>query len=173
MRKILCILGALTALCACEKAITIDHDITAEFPAVAQLGQVSVLFSDEGSADIKITSAGLQSSLEGATETLVKNGRIIRYKALAIFDGTCTEDGLEALLEETFWAEPSLQWIYRFDSALQGEALGDCGFVNALRARGLESGGGSLFASSNVYDKISGLTASPLGFAVKVREEGL
>lgn len=169
MRRIIYIIGVLLALSACEKAITIDHSITAEFPAVETLQPVSVLFADEGTADIMITSAGLQSSLEGVSEALASGGRIIRYKALAIFVGTCTEDGLEALLEETFWKDSSIQWIYRFDSALEGESLGNCGFVNALRARGLEPDG-SLFAANNVYDKISGLAVSPLCFTVKVRE---
>ena len=165
MRKYLYIMLAAVFACACEKAVTIDHHISAEFPVQETLQQVSILFAEEGEADILVTSSGVESALAGVTETAVTGGRIVRYKSLALFSGTLSED----LLEKTFWAEPSVAWVFRTDSADAEELLSGCGFVNVLRARGIEGDGG-LFAASNAYDKIASLTGAPLAFSMKVRE---
>lgn len=165
MRKYLYIILAAAFVCACEKAVTVDHRISAEFPVTETLQDVSILFAEEGEADILVTSSGVQSALAGVTETAVTDGRIVRYKSLALFSGTLSED----LLEITFWAEPSKMWLYRTDSDDAEEVLAGCGFVNVLRARGLD-GETVLYASSNAYDKISSLTGDPLGFNIKVKE---
>lgn len=161
MRNCLIILVAALLVASCDKAVTIDHHITAEFPVQETLPQVSVLFAEEGEADILVSSEGAKSKLQGLVEQSVQGGKVIRYKALAIFTGTLTDD----TLEETFWAEPSLEWIVVSDAE---EILSDCGFVNVLRARGL--GEGILFASSNAYDKISSPKGEPMGFNIKVKE---
>ena len=165
MRKYLYIILAAAFVCACEKAVTVDHRISAEVPVTETLQDVSILFAEEGEADILVTSSGVQSALAGVTETAVTDGRIVRYKSLALFSGTLSED----LLEKTFWAEPSVAWVFRTDSADAEEVLAGCGFVNVLRARGLD-GESVLYASSNAYDKISSLTGDPLGFNIKVKE---
>ena len=167
MRKHLYLFLAAALVCACEKPVTTDHHLSAEFPVQETLQSVSVLFAEEGEADILLTSAGVQSTLDGLTETAVSGGSIVRYKTLAIFCGTLSED----LLEESFWAEPSLEWVFRTDAADAETLLSRCGFVHVLRARGLEGDG--LFASGNAYDKISSLTGAPLGFRIKVREGSL
>ena len=112
MRNCLIILVAALLVASCDKAVTIDHHITAEFPVQETLPQVSVLFAEEGEADILVTSEGAKSKLQGLVEQSVQGGKVIRYKALAIFTGTLTED----TLEETFWAEPSLEWIVVSDA---------------------------------------------------------
>lgn len=173
MRKSMLMLGALLLMLSCEKAVTTDHHITAEFPAAESLKEVSVRFAESGTADILIGASEVKGSLDGVTVEPLKNGRLVRWQDLAIFDGSCAEDGLETLLEETFWMEPSLLWIYRLDGGLAGAAFDACGFVHALRARGLSETGTTLFAGSNVYDKISALTAEPLSFTVTIREEAL
>ena len=165
MRKYLYIILAAAFVCACEKEVTVDHRISAEFPVTETLRDVSILFAEEGGADILLTSSGVRSSLEGVSEAAVPGGKLVRYKSLALFTGTFTE----SLLEETFWADPSKMWLYRTDSADAEEVLAGCGFVNVLRARGLD-GGTVLYASSNAYDKISSLTGDPLGFNIKVKE---
>lgn len=165
MRKYLYIILAAAFVCACEKAVTIDHHISAEFPVTETLQDVSILFAEEGEADILVTSSGVQSALAGVTETAVTGGRIVRYKSLALFSGTLSVD----LLEKTFWADPSKMWLYRTYSADAEEVLAGCGFVNVLRARGLD-GETVLYASSNAYDKISSLSGDPLGFNIKVKE---
>jgi len=159
MKKILTVLGMAAMLLSCTKEITIDHHISAEFPRVGELSGVRVLFAAGGDADILVTPDG--------------GRRVITYKALSIVTGDYTDAELSTLLEETFWRDPSRQWIIHTASPVEGTVLGGAGFVNCLRARGLSAEGGMLFASSNTYDKIEGITVSPLGFTVKVKEAAL
>lgn len=170
MKKSIIVLAAL-AVCfiSCEKAITIDHNISVEFPAQEALTGVSVSFGG-GGADIVITDAGVSTSLVGLwTETLSDGGTLVRYKSLAVFCGEWTD--LNDLLEETFWANPSLQWIFTGDFSAMEDEFTSKGFVNCLKARGLEASGTGIFAGSNTYDKITGLSAAPLSFTVMVKEE--
>lgn len=146
MKKILILLGLL-GLVACTKELTLDHNISAEFPAQETLQSVSVSLG--GSADILISSEG-----------------IVRHKSLAIYYGQKSA----GLLENSFWKEPDLQWIFILKDAASDEDFAGSGFVDVLRARGLASEEYILYASSNVYDKISKLSASPLSFEVKVKE---
>lgn len=146
MKKILILLGLL-GLMACTKELTLDHNISAEFPAQETLESVSVSLG--GSADIAINSEGT-----------------IRHKSLAIYYGAKSA----TLLEDSFWKEPGLQWIFILKDAASDEDFAESGFVDVLRARGLASEEYILYASSNVYDKISKLSASPLSFEVKVKE---
>lgn len=168
MRKAVLFLGALILLLSCGKETPVDHNISAEFPLQETLQAVNVLFAEEGQADIVIGTE-VKGSLDGVKVTDVDGGKVIRFKSLAIFVGNADED----LLERTFWQDPSLQWIYKLDSDAMEEDFQNCGFVHALRARGLSGDGTTLFAASNVYDKISALSVSPLSFTVKVREEAL
>lgn len=146
MKKILFLIGLL-GLMACTKELTKDHGISVEFPATETLQSVSVSLG--GNADIVISKEG-----------------IVRHKSLAVYYGPNSAD----LLEDTFWKEPALQWIFILKDAQPDENFAESGFVDAFRARGLESEEYILYASSNVYDKMSDLSASPLGFVVKVKE---
>lgn len=146
MKKILLLTGLL-GLMACTEDLTIDHGISVEFPAQETLQTVSVSLG--GSADIVISQEG-----------------IVRHKSLAVYYGFNTE----GLLEDTFWKEPGLQWIFILKDARPDEEFAGSGFVDALKARGLTSDEYILYASSNVYDKMSKLNASPLSFEVKVKE---
>ena len=146
MKKILILLGLL-GLMACTKDLTLDHNISVEFPAQETLQSVSVGIG--GSVDILISSEG-----------------IVRHKSLAIYYGPKSA----GLLENSFWKEPALQWIFILTDAQSDDEFADSGFVDVLRARGLASEEYILYASSNVYDKISKLSASPLSFEVKVKE---
>lgn len=146
MRKVL-ILAAVLGLIACTKEVTVDHEISAEFPLQEALQSVSV--SIGGSADIVLSADG-----------------IVRHKSLAVYYGPKSS----SLLEDTFWQEPDLQWIFILKDTETDEAFTDSGFVDAFKARGLQSEEYILYASSNVYDKISKLSASPLSFEVKVKE---
>lgn len=169
MKKSLLVLTAF-ALClaACTKAKPQDHHIRAEFPAQEAVEEVSVSFG--GTADIVVSDTGVSSSLAGfTTENLSGGGTLARYKNLALFTGAWTD--LDSLLEETFWTGPALQWIYAGDFASMEEDFAATGFVNCLRARGLDASGNSLYASSNTYDKIRSLSATPLRFTVMVKEE--
>lgn len=155
MRKVF-ILAAALGLIACTKEVTVDHQISAEFPMQESLESVSVLFAAEGSADILVSTNGITT-----------HGNLSVAKA-AVVD----EAELPDILEDTFWTGTTRQWIILLDTNLPCEGMSDCGFVNVLRARGLSQDGVSLWATSNVYDKISGLRVSPVGFTVKVREDG-
>ena len=170
MKKFLLVLTAF-ALClaACTKAKPQDHHIWAEFPDQEAVEEVSVSFG--GTADIVVSDTGVSSSLAGfTTENLSSGGTLARYKNLALFTGAWTD--LDSLLEETFWTQPSLQWVFAGDfSAGEKEDFASAGFVNCLKARGLEAPETGLFASSNTYDKIRSLSASPLSFTVMVKEE--
>jgi hypothetical protein len=148
MRKTLLLLAAAVALIACTKEVTVDHHITAEFPLVETLQTVSV--SIGGTADIVIT----------------EDQPIVRYKSLAIYYGANADN----LLEDTFWKETSLQWIFILKDAAPIEAFAECGFVDALRARSLSDETVIIYAASNVYDKISDLRTAPVRFNVKVKE---
>jgi len=169
MKKLLLILTAFALyLTACTKAGTIDHHISAEFPATEAMEEITISFG--GDADIVISDTGVTSDLAGiTTETLSDEGMLVRYKNLALFTGAWTD--LDSLLEETFWTGPALQWIYAGDFASMEEDFAATGFVNCLRARGLDASGNSLYASSNTYDKIRSLSATPLRFTVMVKEE--
>lgn len=166
--SILILTAFMLCLNACEKVKTIDHNITVEFPAEEAVETVSVSFG--GSADIVISDSGVSSSIDGVTtETLSDGGTLVRYKNLAVFTGVWTD--LDDLLEETFWSKPSLQWVFAGDFSSMEDSFASAGFVNCLRARGLTASETGIFASSNTYDKISGLSAAPLGFTVMVKEE--
>lgn len=170
MRKTLGTLAALAVmLTACDKPVTIDHGISAEFPVQETLESISVAFGD-GTADILLQESGVTSSLEGLTvETISDGGTVVCYKSLAIFTGSWTN--LEDLLEESFWQNPSLGWIFTGDFSAYDDSFINIGFVNILRARGLDAGNFQVYAGNGIYDKISGLKTDPVRFTVKVREE--
>lgn len=147
MKKILFLIG-LIGLMACTKDLTRDHGISAEFPAQETLQSVSVSLG--GSADIVISREG-----------------IVRHKSLALYYGPKSA----GLLEETFWKEPALQWIFILTDPETDSEFAESGFVDVFKARGLASEEYILYASTNVYDKMSKLSASPLRFEVKVRED--
>lgn len=146
----------ILALAACTREVSFDHNISAEFPSQKQLESVSVCFAAEGSADILVSTDG-----------------VINYGSLSVAKVTVVDEAqLPEILEETFWTGSSRQWLIFLETSLPCEGMSDCGFVNVLRARGLSQDGVSLWASSNVYDKISNLTVSPVSFTVKVWESG-
>lgn len=165
------ILAVTGALSSCKKDVVIDHHVSAEFPAQEILEPVSVLFSDSGDADIRIASDGsVNSSLDGIVTEMLSGGEyMLRYRSLALVWGSSPD--VEDLMEESFWTEPSLQWIVYTDS--WAGPLRDCGFVDCFTARGLEATEDlfRLYAGSAVYDKISGLGANPTVFTVKVKED--
>lgn len=171
MRKVLLASASLLlCLCACEKALTIDHNISAEFPLQETLQEVSILFADEGSADILAKTDGtVVTELEGlATGSLPGGQTLVRYKALALVCGACTDAA--ALLDATFWAEPGLQWVFCLNITGDASPLTDCGFTECFGARGLSTDGDLLFAGGNAYDKISFLSAEPVSFTIRIRE---
>jgi len=151
MRKVL-FLAAILSLAACTREVTIDHEISAEFPMQETLESVSVLFAAEGSADIMMSTDGVTT-----------RGNLSVVKA-----SVADESELPEILEDTFWTDSSRQWVILLETSLPCEGMSECGFVNVLRARGLSQAGESLWASANVYDKISNLTANPVSFTVRV-----
>lgn len=172
MKKIFYLLMALIwALCACDKDKTIDHNIWAEFPKQESLEALTLLVAPTGNADILLTSNGVVSSLEGLETGMAGTATWVRYKSLAVVYGA--SDDLEELLEATFWQAPSLQWVYILSGTDSPAVLESCGFVNCLRARGLSSEDTYLYVGSQVYDKISSVDDSPLGFTVQVKEVDL
>lgn len=174
MRKVLFTSAVLLlCLCACDKAVTIDHHASVEFPLQETLEEVSVLFADEGSADILVKSDGSAVSLlDGFSATALPGGQtLLRYKALALVCGACTD--ASALLDATFWTEPQLQWVFCLQLTGDASPLADCGFTDCFEARGLSTGGDRLYAGGNAYDKISSLSAEPVSFTIRIREAGL
>lgn len=175
MRKYLWILTALVAgATACEKKVALDHHISAEFPKQETLQPVSVLFAQTGEADILVDGNTVLSSLEGLTQTALPGGEtLVTYKSFSMVVGSCPD--VSTLLEATCWAVPASQWVYclALEPDAGREAFGICGFVDCLKARDLEEGDLALFASSNTYDKINGITDAPVGFTVQVKEDRL
>lgn len=171
MRRIVLTLLAALSFAACQKSITIDHHICAEFPLQEVPESISVLFADNGQADILIGSDGVIKSIpEGAEASVLPGGeQLLRYKSLALVWGDCADT--EEFLESYYWISSALQWILYLNA--DPEQLYRCGFVNCFRARGIGINESDvvLYAGSNVYDKISGLGATPVSFTVNVKEE--
>lgn len=169
MRKMMIALAALLCVLSCTREITIEHSIQAEFSKQEKWTSVSVLFGDQGTADIRISSAGVvTSALPGLTQTPLSGGVLVRWSNLAIVYGNFDGSVIQDLLENTFWKEPSLGWVFHLPSA--SLVMENAGFVDCLRARDLSDAGARIYAGNQVYDKISALSQSPYSFTVKVKE---
>lgn len=148
--------------------------ISVEFPVLANMKTVSVLLAASGDADILLSGTSASSGLDGFSSKALSGGRVLAsYGNLALVGGACDEAALPALLEETFWSDPSLEWIFALQLAGSPAALQQCGFSDILAAAGLESDGALVFAGSEAYDRIGDLTAGPVSFTVKVKEAAL
>ena len=148
--------------------------ISVEFPVLANMKTVSVLLAASGDADILLSGTSASSGLDGFSSKALSGGRVLAsYGNLALVGGACDEAALPALLEETFWSDPSLEWIFALQLAGSPAALQQCGFSDILAAAGLESDGTLVFAGSEAYDRIDDLTAGPVSFTVKVKEAAL